>query len=151
MIPNTANLTALFRECKRMYFTENLKTPKMMTFRSKAILAQVSYGEKKYKNNVSKRIIIFFSDLYDYPEDFLRNVMVHEMIHYYIHLHQIEDDGAHGHVFMKMAKEMNEKYGLNIEQTFDASPYYIGSDKTSLLDWIGTWLWRAFISKRRSG
>lgn len=151
MIPNTANLTALFRECKRMYFTENLKTPKMMTFQSKAILAQVSYGEKKYKNNVSKRIIIFFSDLYDYPEDFLRNVMVHEMIHYYIHLHQIEDDGAHGHVFMKMAKEMNEKYGLNIEQTFDASPYYIGSDKTSLLDWIGTWLWRAFISKRRSG
>lgn len=149
MIPNTANLTELFRECKRMYFTENLKTPKIMTFQSKVILAQVSYGEKKYKNNVSKRIIIFFSDLFDYPEDFLRNVMVHEMIHYYIHLHQIEDDDLHGSVFMKMANEMNEKYGLHIEKSFDASPYYIGTDKTSLLDWIVSWLWRVFILKPR--
>ena len=76
--------------------------------------------------------------------------MVHEMIHYYIHLHQIEDDDLHGSVFMKMANEMNEKYGLHIEKTFDASPYYIGEDKKSLLDWIVSWFWRVFILKRRS-
>lgn len=151
MIPNTANLTELFRECKNMYLTENIKTPKFMTFSSKNVLAQTSYGPEKYKNGVSKRIVIFFSDLYDFPEELLRNIMVHEMIHYYLHLHRIVEDDQHGPEFMKMANELNEKYGLNVEKTFDASPYYIGKDAPSLLDYIGNFFLKRFQNVLRFG
>jgi len=151
MVPNTANLTELFRECKRMYFTENIKTPKLMAFSSKNILAQASYGEEKYKNGVSKRIVIFFSDLYDFPYELLRDIMVHEMIHYYMHLHQIKEEDQHGPKFMAMANEMNEKYGLHIEKTFDASPYYIGKNAPSLLDSVGSFLLTQFQNVLRFG
>ena len=47
--------------------------------------------------------------------------MAHEMIHYYIAEHQIKDNKAHGREFMRMAQELNEKYGLHITKTVDGS------------------------------
>ena len=44
----------------------------------------------------------------------MRDVMVHEMIHYYIAWNRIKDNGSHGRQFWHIAKDFNEKYGLNI-------------------------------------
>ena len=43
------------------------------------------------------------------------------MIHYYIAEHQIKDNKAHGREFMRIAQELNEKYGLHITKTVDGS------------------------------
>ena len=39
--------------------------------------------------------------------------MVHEMIHYYIAWNNIKDNKTHGDEFMRIAEEMNTKYGFN--------------------------------------
>ena len=67
--------------------------------------------------------------------------MAHEMIHYYLAEHQIKDDKSHGKEFMRMAQELNEKYGLNITETLDASEMEVKSPKTNGAGFVGTrWL-----------
>ena len=63
------------------------------------------------------------SDCFDYPEKVFVEIMVHEMIHYYIAWNRIKDNKSHGKEFMRMANEMKEKYGLNITKTIDASSF----------------------------
>ena len=57
----------------------------------------------------------------DLPEQEVEDTILHEMIHYYIAEHQIKDNKAHGREFMRMAQELNEKYGLHITKTVDGS------------------------------
>lgn len=51
---------------------------------------------------------------HDYNEVLLNNVLVHEMIHYYIVYKGIKDTSAHGEVFRRMMNEINSRYGLQI-------------------------------------
>ena len=51
---------------------------------------------------------------YDLGEAVLEDVILHEMIHYYIAVNNIRDSSAHGHVFREMMASINGKYGRNI-------------------------------------
>ena len=78
---------------------------------------------------------ILMSDFFDFDEETFRNIMVHEMIHYYLYLNDPSECSAfshflrlfgfkssdHGPEFMAMAQKLNEQYGLNITVTYDAS------------------------------
>lgn len=44
----------------------------------------------------------------------LDDVIIHEMIHYYILSNQIQDTAPHGVVFRRMMDEINNRYGRNI-------------------------------------
>lgn len=52
---------------------------------------------------------------YDWTEEYLRDVLVHEMLHYKLERSKNVEKNMHGPRFRKAAAEMNEKYGLNIE------------------------------------
>ena len=52
---------------------------------------------------------------FDHPEDYYDDVLVHEMIHYYIGYNNLKDNESHGHLFVRMMNEINEKYGMNIQ------------------------------------
>lgn len=62
-----------------------------------------------------RNVIISISKYYDWTEEHLRNVLVHEMLHYKIERSRRIDKNPHGPRFLKLAAEMNEKYGLNVE------------------------------------
>jgi len=64
-----------------------------------------------------------FSEYYDFDEETFRNLMVHEMIHYYLAWNRIKTKKDHGKEFMEIANNLNEKYGLNITKTLDASSF----------------------------
>ena len=49
--------------------------------------------------------------------------MVHEMIHYYLAWNRVKTKKYHGKEFMEIANGLNEKYGLNITKTLDASSF----------------------------
>lgn len=51
---------------------------------------------------------------YDLPEREYQNVLLHEMIHYYIAYQRIKDTSAHGQVFRAMMNELNSRHGWNI-------------------------------------
>ncbi len=54
------------------------------------------------------------STSFDLPEEELEDVVIHEMIHYYIAYRNIKDSSVHGEVFRRMMDLINLKYGRHI-------------------------------------
>ena len=55
-----------------------------------------------------------FSTRYDYTERQLEDVIIHEMIHYYIRFKGLKDEGSHGPIYVKIMNEINQRFGRNI-------------------------------------
>ena len=124
MIANQDTMVKTFWDCNKKYFNNSLPTPIFDTFNRVDVMAKFEYH--KNKKNSKKPIrnqTIIMSDCFDLPEKDFIDTMVHEMIHYYIAWNEIKDNGIHGKVFMKIAKEMNEKYNLNVTKTKSAFSY----------------------------
>ena len=113
---NKALIKEKFNEYNKLYFNSEL--PKCEIKIKSAYryygLFECKYHEK-YKKATFKTITI--SDLYDYTDENIRDVLVHEMIHYYLVEKKklFHDSIKHGPEFQKMVKEYNEKYNLNIK------------------------------------
>ena len=50
----------------------------------------------------------------DLDEAEVEDIIIHEMIHYYIGYNRIVDTSAHGRVFRQLMTEINERYGRHI-------------------------------------
>ena len=50
----------------------------------------------------------------DLPEQEVEDTIIHEMIHYFIGVNQLEDVSSHGPIFLHMMNSINEKYGRHI-------------------------------------
>ena len=126
----------MFWECNQMYFNHQLQTPKFGLIHTYRNLGKFEYRWGEKKKPVKKRhMMILMSDYFDFDEDTFRNIMVHEMIHYYLYLNSTSDcstfsrflrvlgfkNSDHGPEFMAMAESLNQKYGLNITISYDAS------------------------------
>ena len=59
------------------------------------------------------------SDFYEYTSDQLRDIVVHEMIHYYLYYIGEDVRLKHGKSFMRMARQLNQSYGLHVTPTID--------------------------------
>lgn len=55
-----------------------------------------------------------FSARYDMPENEWEDILIHEMIHYYIASQGLIDDAPHGSLFKAKMQEINMKYHRNI-------------------------------------
>ena len=50
----------------------------------------------------------------DLPEQDVEDIIIHEMIHYYIGYNQLKDSSAHGPLFLGIMNEINRKYGRHL-------------------------------------
>lgn len=66
-----------------------------------------------------KQVTLEFSIRYDLPESEYIDTIVHEMIHYYISINNMNDDSPHGTFFRSMMNDISEKYGIRITITYD--------------------------------
>jgi hypothetical protein len=111
-----------FREYNREYFNNELPLPKFGLLKSYMTCGYFSckkiIGKRKLKG---QRLDI--SVYYDWDEDELKSVIVHEMIHYYLAHKHIDNELTHGEAFNEMAKEFNEKYGLKISAKVDCTGF----------------------------
>ena len=126
MIADFNTMPMVFSECNKKYFNHELPMPEFGTLNKLNIIARFEHRKNKGKNKIKKPLEykkIFFSDCFDFDEKDFIEIMVHEMVHYYIAWNNIKDNGAHGKKFMEIANELNEKYGLNITKTKDASSF----------------------------
>ena len=136
MIATVEYLTELFWECNKKYFDNSLPTPYIELFDSVNKIARFEYYKnKKGSKKPIKNQIIKFTKNYDFDKNTIRDIMVHEMIHYYIAWNRIKDNKAHGKQFMKMAEEYNQKYGLSIKVTIDVSPFLINKETSKKIPW----------------
>lgn len=64
---------------------------------------------------------IEMTDFYDYTDDEFRDILIHEMIHYYLYYTGEDPRCRHGKAFKAMARRFNKEYGMNITPTIDTS------------------------------
>lgn len=68
------------------------------------------------------------SNRYDLEENVLEDVMIHEMIHFLIHIKKIKDTSSHGSKFRKLMTEINDRFGRNITVSHKCTKEELESD-----------------------
>lgn len=120
---NEFNLMARFTEYNNEYFGGILPYPE---FKIRKSYSTLGYFSCNYNSDYSMyNCILEVSCRYDYTEEQLRNIIVHEMIHYYLAYTGKDIKMKHGDEFIAMAYTLNKNFHLNITPTVDVSSYKI--------------------------
>jgi tRNA G37 N-methylase Trm5 len=115
------NLMAYFTKYNNEFFGGILPYPE---FKIRKSYFTLGYFSCNYNNDYSMyNCVLEISNRYDYTEEQLRNVIVHEMIHYYLAFTKKDIKMEHGAEFDRMATKLNREYFLNITSTIDVSNY----------------------------
>lgn len=114
-------LMACFTKYNNEYFGGILPYPE---FKIRKSYTTLGYFSCNYNEDYSMyNCILEISNRYDYTEEQLRDVIVHEMIHYYLAYTKKDVKMKHGDEFIAMAYTLNKKYSLNIAPTVDITFY----------------------------
>lgn len=131
MKPTIYDIINLYEKYNKLIFNNQLPRPTLLLSDRKR-----GVGLTKCKTMVNpdgkKRnydFSISISTYWDLPEEEYIDTLVHEMIHYYIAYHNIEDNAMHGKVFMKMMNEITLKHGIKISVNFTPTEEIISSGK----------------------
>ena len=105
-----------FEEFNRLIFGDKLPKIPVELSDAKTFLGQCVY--KKRRKLFGKTQLYDFrlriNTRIDLPEREIEDTIIHEMIHYYIGYHQLEDTSAHGPLFLGMMNEINRKFGRSL-------------------------------------
>lgn len=132
MSVSTDILRTWFEEFNRDYFNSSLPEPKITTGKSRTQLGTMGYkwksvmGFKKYYDYT-----IRISNYYDVSEIQFKNVLLHEMIHYYIVFMKINDTSSHGIIFRRIMNRINSQ-GWNISVRTDTRAWKVADDKNTV-------------------
>lgn len=115
-------ITSDYAVCQFDYFNHlcfNGSLPRIPIVLSKAssFLGKLCYKiERRPFGHVKNRdFSIRLSSIVDLTEKQWQDVIIHEMIHYYIALNHIKDTSSHGVQFRRIMGRFNSLYGRNIE------------------------------------
>ena len=106
-----------FEEFNQLMFDGKLPKLPIELSDAKTFLGMCVYKKKRtllgktvcydFKLRINTRI--------DLAEAEVEDIIIHEMIHYYIGLNKIVDTSAHGCVFRQLMNEINERFGRHIK------------------------------------
>ena len=137
MIPTIPYIEAKFDEFNKLIFGSELPRIPIVLGSATRVVGAFSckvrrnfWGKKEYFD-----LKLRFSKKFDLPENELEDVIIHEMIHYYIHFKNLKDKSAHGPLFKNLMNQINKNFGRKIsirhkgavktnEQITDAKPRY---------------------------
>lgn len=115
MIPSLSFIKEAFSRFNISIFNSELPTPKFAltkarTFRGKLVYSWKSRLGRRVYSDFEIRLSISFYLRQEEWED----VVIHEMIHYYITYKRLKDTSSHGPLFRKMMHAINTTHGRNI-------------------------------------
>ena len=111
-----SQIRCLFRQFNQDYFGNLLPMPYIKIRPSVNTLGDFSYMQNEMFGTTETLEI---SDFYEYTSNQLRDIVVHEMIHYYLYYIGEDVRLKHGKSFMRMARQLNQSYGLHVTPTID--------------------------------
>lgn len=118
MTVTTDWLEACFQRFNANYFNAQLPLPIFKLSKSRTRLGTMSYKKvRRWGRWQSSDFTIRLTTYYDMTERQAQNVLLHEMIHYYIAYTGQRDTAPHGAVWKGMAETLNRKYGWEIKAT----------------------------------
>lgn len=122
MVANQDNMLDTFNLCNMEYFEGKLLFPQFALLHSYRTCGYFQYTRGGWFDKTLYDPIISMTDYYDFTEKQFRDIMCHEMIHYYLAYVGLDRGCHHGKKFKKMAESLNRTYGMNI------TPYVVLSE-----------------------
>lgn len=110
----------MFCNYNEKYFDNILPVPYIEITNS---LKYFGLFESDIEDNTTVNPCIYISGRYDYKPEQIRDILIHEMIHYYLTYNGIEINKLHGKEFKRLAKMFNKEYKMHITTTIDESKY----------------------------
>ena len=107
MIPSEEWVFGNFDRFNKEFFQSKLPRPRFVI--NKARGQEGSFHFKRTRFGEIYNLTITLSVYYEKDDHAMKNVLLHEMIHYYITYCGIKDTGPHGVVFKKMMNDINAK------------------------------------------
>lgn len=116
MIANIPYIEQKFEEYNQQMFDGKLPKPKFELSNVKTYLGLCVF---KRRRSLFGKVSTFdfrlrFNVRYDLPQQELDDTIIHEMIHYYIHYHRMNDTSAHGKVFRQIMQHINQKFNRHL-------------------------------------
>lgn len=107
----------------RLIFNGELPPIEIVFTTAKTFLAKCVYRERR--NLLGKKIrdnfYLKFNRILNLSADEIDDIIIHEMIHYYIGFKKLRDTSAHGRVFRQMMQEINARYDRNISISYKST------------------------------
>lgn len=122
MVISEHNIYVGFMILNRQYFKYELPTPKFKVSRRYRTIGEFSY---KSVDGMMTKPCITMSGEYDYTSRQFDDILMHEMIHYYLAYTGEDLKCKHGKPFKRMAEMFNKNHGFNITSIIDVSGYKI--------------------------
>ncbi len=125
MTPSIAFVLDKMAEFNKQYFSGTLPEIPVKLSKAKSYLGKVTYQAKR---NIFGKIVryegfkIWISTAFNLEERELEDVIIHEMIHYYILFNKMRDTSPHGKIFRKMMNDINESSNRNIRIRYKLTP-----------------------------
>lgn len=105
-----------FDEFNRLCFEGRLPAVPIILGNAKSYLGACAYKTKRdllwRKRHFDFRLR--FSTRFDLSEEEMEDTILHEMIHYYIALHNLKDTSTHGQIFRGMMEDFNARFGRHV-------------------------------------
>ena len=96
-----------FDECNMKYFEGKLLFPQFDLLHSYRTCGYFQYTTGGWFDKTVYDPIIFITDYYDFTESQFTDILVHEMIHYYLAYTGQDRSCRHGKKFKEMAERLN--------------------------------------------
>ncbi len=116
MIATVPFIQKKFEEFNQLIFASELPKLPIELSDAKTFLGKCVFKHRQGKNGKTEcyDFKLKINTRLDLPEVEIEDVIIHEMIHYYIGYNQLEDATAHGPRFLQMMNEINSKHGRHI-------------------------------------
>lgn len=136
MVANHDKMLLTFDECNMKYFEGKLLFPQFALLHSFRTCGYFQYTKGGWLDKTLYDPTISMTDYYDFTEKQFRDIMCHEMIHYYLAYFGIDRSCKHGKKFNEMAARLNASFGLHITPTVDLSEYKRRKGTPSISYWF---------------
>lgn len=126
MIPTRQYIKELFGTFNTAYFGGELPEPEFAISNARTILGQFCCSQRRSLlpwRQKPERFTIKVTRYYDMPERECQNILLHEMIHFYITYKGIRDTSPHGRAFRSMMDSLNKGHGWGIRVRTDSSKW----------------------------
>lgn len=103
-----------FDRFNRELFSSSLPAPRFALSRSRGQMGRMQCDARRTPQGVTRTFTLACSVMFDFTEEQAQNVVIHEMIHYYIIYNGLRDSSPHGLIFRTIMERINKSTGRNI-------------------------------------
>ena len=116
MIASLEFIKKKFDEYNRLIFAGRLPEIPIRLVDAKSFLGQCVSKVHNLPDGRREHYDFFlkFSTRHDLPQQVVEDTIIHEMIHYFIMLHNLPDTSPHGQIFKSMMTAINRAYGRHL-------------------------------------